>query len=180
LDDGGFERAVNLPEGIDISALEKVRDSSDSDGEDGRGSSFTDDLPVDVILQEDVDALNQLYDQVVGECRDAYDKVKTVLSNRVESERRSTANRDPSAPPQEVAAAVEGQLSATATKQLSGMLQVLKKRLHQLTEFTGVNVLAFQKILKKRAKSIKNGSAAASTEVRQSLASGDPASCGGP
>ena len=122
----GFERVANPPEG-----LEKARDSSDSEGDDGgRGgsASFTlemADQPVDAILAEDVAALNELYHQVVGECREAYDQVKTMLSDRMESERRSVTQSAQSAGSPE-ARPIEGQLNATATRQLSTMLQVLE------------------------------------------------------
>ena len=52
------------------------------------------------------------------------------------------------------------------------LVQVLKRRLHQLTEFTGVNVLAFQKILKKRAKSAKKGHAVPVEEASASIVCG--------
>jgi len=135
--------------------------------------------------------LNALHAAVVQECQDAYNIVKGVLSEKVAASRRRTNPEEKSststgihnsvprerrqteglsrttsqAPSVSVQPEVYRTLNATATRQISATLQALKKRLALLIEFTGINVLAFQKILKKRAKLVKAGGREASSPI---------------
>merc|ERR1712159_370435 len=87
--------------------------------------------PIDQLLLEDIATINQVHTDVVQECQQVYHSVKRKITEKASAGRT---------------------LNANMTRQLSAHLQVLKKRLDRLDEYVSANVLAFQKILKKRSK----------------------------
>lgn len=155
--DGWVEGEGGGVQGVDIGHIKAARkssvagDSSESDGgshEGTRSNLFSEDtvdmIPMDQMLREDVQMINQLHEEVLKECELVYRQVKKKLASKVS----------------------EGiTLNPNLSRQLSHALQVLKRRLDLLNEYISVNVLAFQKILKKRTKQTKKSSLTATSEI---------------